>query len=323
MMTRWFVVALCGLFAVPVFAQETIADGHEQTRKLLKLCGAANQVKAALDAMIPQFTPIISNQMHAELQKAGSAELDPGGYEALTAAVLDEFRKNFTIEAAVESLVPIYERHFTPEEIGQLIQIYQSPIGAKLASVGPALLTEGGEVGGKLAQKTNEQMRTPEFQRKVAQIVAQHSIRPNSEKSKGADSPEVTVVVPRTVTDHDKDKGQSAVGPFALDPAKAEKLGPGQARISGAQAMPLLARRAGCPAYPPQALQGRIQGTVRVEAVIGKNGRVTHEKLISGHPLLAPEGERCIKQWVFRPMTLDGEPVEVTTQLDLTFTLSR
>jgi protein TonB len=93
--------------------------------------------------------------------------------------------------------------------------------------------------------------------------------------------------------------------------------------MSGALAMHLPVRRPACPDPSPQGHQARIQGIVRVEAVIGKDGHVTDEKLISGHPLLVPQAEQCIKQWVFRPMTLNGEPVEVVTELELTFPLAK
>jgi outer membrane biosynthesis protein TonB len=50
---------------------------------------------------------------------------------------------------------------------------------------------------------------------------------------------------------------------------------------------------------------------------------VSCQRLISGHPLVGPEAEKCIKQWAFRPRNLKGEPVEVTTQMRLTFTLAK
>ena len=75
------------------------------------------------------------------------------------------------------------------------------------------------------------------------------------------------------------------------------------------------------PAYPPLARQARIQGTVRFTAIIGVDGRIQNLTLVSGHPLLVPSAQAAVKQWVYQPTLLNGEPVEVVTQIDVNFTL--
>jgi protein TonB len=76
------------------------------------------------------------------------------------------------------------------------------------------------------------------------------------------------------------------------------------------------------PVYPPLAKQARIQGQVRFNAIIGKDGTIQNLQLISGHPLLVPSATEAVKQWVYQPTLLNGEPVEVVTQIDVNFTLS-
>ena len=76
-------------------------------------------------------------------------------------------------------------------------------------------------------------------------------------------------------------------------------------------------------AYPPLAKQARIQGTVRFNAVIGKDGTIQNLTLVSGHPLLVPSATEAVSQWVYQPTLLNGEPVEVVTQIDVNFTLSQ
>jgi protein TonB len=76
------------------------------------------------------------------------------------------------------------------------------------------------------------------------------------------------------------------------------------------------------PVYPPLARQARIQGTVRFNAIIGKDGRIENLTLVQGHPLLVPSATEAVKQWVYKPTLLNGEPVEVVTQIDVNFTLS-
>jgi TonB family protein len=75
------------------------------------------------------------------------------------------------------------------------------------------------------------------------------------------------------------------------------------------------------PVYPPLALQARISGTVHLEAIIGKDGRVVNLKVIGGHPLLIPAALEAVRQWVYQPTLLNGNPVEVVTQVDVNFEL--
>jgi len=77
------------------------------------------------------------------------------------------------------------------------------------------------------------------------------------------------------------------------------------------------------PSYPPLAKQARIQGTVRFEAVIAKDGTIQQLRMVSGHPLLIPAATEAVKQWVYQPTQLNGEPVEVATTIDVNFTLSQ
>ena len=77
------------------------------------------------------------------------------------------------------------------------------------------------------------------------------------------------------------------------------------------------------PVYPPLAKQARISGVVHLAAVISKDGTIQDLKVISGHPLLIPSALEAVKQWVYQPTLLNGEPVEVSTQIDVNFTLSQ
>jgi TonB family protein len=77
------------------------------------------------------------------------------------------------------------------------------------------------------------------------------------------------------------------------------------------------------PAYPPLARQALIQGTVRLNAVLDKQGHVTQLQVLSGHPLLVPAALEAVRQWVYPPTLLNGDPVEVQTEIAVKFTLPR
>jgi len=76
------------------------------------------------------------------------------------------------------------------------------------------------------------------------------------------------------------------------------------------------------PTYPALARQARIQGSVVLQAAIGKDGSIQNLRLVSGHPMLAPAAIDAVKQWKYRPYFLNGEPVEVDTQITVNFTLA-
>ena len=76
------------------------------------------------------------------------------------------------------------------------------------------------------------------------------------------------------------------------------------------------------PAYPPIAIAAHVQGEVILQAVIGKDGRIQNSHVISGHPMLINAAVSAVQQWRYRPYLLNGEPVEVETQIRVNFTIS-
>jgi len=77
------------------------------------------------------------------------------------------------------------------------------------------------------------------------------------------------------------------------------------------------------PTYPPEAGRSRIEGTVVLVAVIGKDGSVQDVRVESGLPILAQAAIDAVKQWRYRPYLLNGEPVEVDSRITVNFTLSK
>jgi protein TonB len=96
---------------------------------------------------------------------------------------------------------------------------------------------------------------------------------------------------------------------------------PQRVRVSSGVSTGMLVRKVQ-PSYPPLARQARIQGTVVLQATISKEGNVENLQLVSGHPMLAPAAIEAVKQWRYKPYLLNGEPVEVETQVQVNFTLA-
>jgi len=76
------------------------------------------------------------------------------------------------------------------------------------------------------------------------------------------------------------------------------------------------------PSYPTLARQARAEGTVVLSAVISKEGRIQQLTVVRGSPLLITAAMEAVRQWVYRPTTLNGLPVEVETQIEVRFVLS-
>ena len=75
------------------------------------------------------------------------------------------------------------------------------------------------------------------------------------------------------------------------------------------------------PLYPPLARMARIQGPVVVAAVISKQGVMERVQAISGHPMLIRAAVDAVSQWRYKPYILNGEAIEVETQITVNFVL--
>jgi len=91
-------------------------------------------------------------------------------------------------------------------------------------------------------------------------------------------------------------------------------------RVGGAVQAAQIVKRV-VPIYPAFARQARIQGTVKLIGVIATDGTVQQLHVLSGHPLLVQAALDAVRQWVYRPTLLNGEPVEVEAPIDVNFTL--
>ena len=111
-------------------------------------------------------------------------------------------------------------------------------------------------------------------------------------------------------------------GIISSTPVSVPKVAtPQKVRVSQGVSQGLLIKKVQ-PPYPPLARQARIQGQVVLQADISKDGTIQNLRLISGHPMLAPSAIEAVKQWRYKPYYLNGEPVEVETQITVIFSLS-
>jgi uncharacterized protein len=139
------VIAVLTLPAPRLFAEGTDpeqAAKERDIRELMDLSGAVKVGPQVMDQMIDQFTKVLP-QVPAEYWT--------------------ELRKEMTTDGLIKLIVPIYDRHFSHDEIKQLITFYHSPVGAKLAhELGPIMqesMAAGQAWGRDIAEHVTHQLR--------------------------------------------------------------------------------------------------------------------------------------------------------------------
>ncbi len=111
-----------------------------------------------------------------------------------------------------------------------------------------------------------------------------------------------------------------ALASISNGPISVPKASPQLLRVSQGVMEGLVLKRVQ-PRYPTQALQMRIQGPVQLQATISKNGDIGNLKVVSGDAVLAHAAQEAVKQWKYKPYYLNGEPVQIETQILVNFRL--
>ncbi len=265
-----------------IYSREAIEKGIQGTIVLLL---SLNDKGEVMDAQV------INGPM--ELRRA-----------AIESALKWHYNKEAGVPAKVQTAInfvlpekkPAPQAHIVPQGISSTMVIS----GINLTALPPPLASK---VSQELSVHLGDRVAITDLERAVSSLMAiDEHLRP--------------MLVPGS----DKESVVLTVGiDNQLKSADAEA--PKRIRVGGnVQAVNLVTKV--IPVYPPQAKQARIQGTVRFTATIGKDGTILNLDLISGHPLLADAARQAVQQWVYKPTLLNGDPVEVITQIDVNFTLS-
>jgi periplasmic protein TonB len=112
--------------------------------------------------------------------------------------------------------------------------------------------------------------------------------------------------------------------PAGLVPTTTPPLRPTLSTVNVSQGVStgLLIKKV-APSYPTNALRMRIEGDVELTATISKQGEITQVKVLSGNSQLTRAAADAVKQWKYKPYLLNGEPVEIQTQITVKFKLPR
>jgi TonB family protein len=113
-----------------------------------------------------------------------------------------------------------------------------------------------------------------------------------------------------------------AITNLVTSAAQLPKPAPGMIRISQGVSQGLLLKKVP-PAYPRMALQLHKEGVVELLATVSKEGRISNIKVLSGDAMLTNAATEAVRQWQYRPYLLNGQPLEVETQITVSFKLPK
>ena len=119
-------------------------------------------------------------------------------------------------------------------------------------------------------------------------------------------------------SDADSANQNSLSGVMSSASPSVPRFSPAAVKISQGVSEGLLIKRVQ-PRYPQSALAAHAQGAVQIEATINKEGLVIKPRVLAGDPVLAHSALEAVRQWRYKPYYLDGQPVEIQTQITVKF----
>ncbi|MGA8149687.1 MAG: TonB family protein [Terriglobales bacterium] len=234
------------------------------------------------------------------LKQAASPQIKPPAPPAVapsqSATAIDTATKP-SAEVNATPLPSVPDKNSVPEET--VASTAKKPV---LISVPSA--TEAPEPVKTVADASDAIVVTTETPKPVAQ-------KPVSQETPDPAAPPLDVA---------SDSSDKAISGLVDTHAAVPHAAPQTLRVSQGVSQGLLVKKVP-PAYPPQAVQMHIQGSVQLLASIAKDGNISAVKLISGDPILGAAAMDAVKQWKYKPYYLNGQPMEIQTQITVNFSL--
>src|SRR5579863_1492609 len=176
-MKRSFVLlAIAVLFATAAFAQQATSSSgddpasKEDIQKLFEVMQIHQQMRQVMDAMMKQQTAMIDETLKKRYPQTSADKI------ARANRMIVETVKDMPMDAMLDDMIPIYQRHFTKTDIDAMSTFYASPTGQKMMREMPVLTSESMQ-----ASYARMQKQIDVIQQKAEQIVKE-----DQEKSKSA-----------------------------------------------------------------------------------------------------------------------------------------
>jgi TonB family protein len=211
------------------------------------------------------------------------------------------------------------------------------PSNSKPSAAGTTPKTTTSVPNSQTAAQTAKGRAPDEFDSALDDADPSSSTKPSSGDNTTAATP-LVVKRGKASTVHTKPGLTDAPAPSMLEIGTAGESAPPPDLGGGAEIMPkpvpqamnisqgisrgLLTKKVQ-PVYPKNALAMRVEGVVELMATISKTGDITHVKVLNGDAQLAKAATEAVKQWKYKPYLLNGEPVDIQTQVTITFKLPK
>lgn len=144
------------------------------------------------------------------------------------------------------------------------------------------------------------------------------TVQPLVVKSGPAAAPSKAPVPPPAIAIPAANNTSATLSKLTSAEAALPNPAPNTVRVSQGVSQGLLLRKV-APVYPPMALQLHKEGTVQLLATISKKGDISNVKVLSGDTMLARSAADAVLRWKYRPYLLNGNPVEIETQISIVF----
>ncbi len=292
-----FLIVLCTAFASAQAQAPADPAKIAQIRHLLAVMDIANNVERVTPGSIPELGKLTDSLLTWPGAPPEVLERAKKRQELSREIMLAKFHDiDF-----VELLVPVYDRHYSLDDINALIAFYQTPTGRRTLEVEPLISVEVRQslmpILLTIMKDTQEQMK-----REHPELDASKDPRPNFGPLSGG-------VV----------GGISTAAPPPPPPPGGRPV-----RITkGGDVAVATATNKVVPVYPELARQARVEGTVRLHTVIDNDGSVMQVSYVSGPAMLVQAAIDAVKQWRFHPTILNGVPVQVDCVLEINFRLGQ
>jgi uncharacterized protein len=156
------------------FAQQDPADSpatKEDVQKYLDIMHSREMMTQVIDAMAKPMHQMVHQQYEKDKDKL------PADFEARMNKVMDDTMKNFPWDEILDSMVPVYQKHFTKGDIDHLVAFYSTPTGQKVLRELPAITAEAMQTMLPLIQQRMQTM-TRDVQQQVAEMIKQSEAKP-------------------------------------------------------------------------------------------------------------------------------------------------
>jgi hypothetical protein len=156
------------------FAQQDPADSpatKEDVQKYLELMHSREMMAKMVEAMTKPMQQMIHERYEKDKDKL------PADFETRMNKVMDDYLKGFPWDEVLQSMVPVYQKHFTKSDIDHLVAFYSTPTGQKVLRELPAVTAEGLQAMMPILQQRIEIM-TRDVQQQIAEMVKQSEAKP-------------------------------------------------------------------------------------------------------------------------------------------------